>query len=536
MITLQRPDPKVSAFLGLDKGVKHGDLVKPSQFALPSSFGPKRAIFNTLTKQCIESKYFEWFKSQEARTYDSDDIEMTALLKHDFLVAPNVNEADRYSRLVTMLRHLEEPEPGYVGYTILPTTACNARCFYCYERDIPFETMTDEIIEQTICYIRKTRRKESPLKLHWFGGEPLLGENVIDRICEAMRKDNVMFFSDMISNGSLMTSELAAKAKNKWNLNNVQITLDGRENVYCERKRYSNFNGSPYRAVLDGIHAMMANDIPVSIRLNVDENNLEDLMALADELEEEFKEDSKVSIYCHSIFAEQGENVGDCSFLYDGIDKLNDRLFTFNRNRVAQYKGEDELSQARIDDDNIEWQTDKDRCPNDSDSNIAAEKKHYDRRYALRRYNCMMDSPMSGGVIVPNGDIYMCEHFCSTPVVGSIFDEKPFQRDSFICRGREKDEKCSSCAFLPTCTDFMSCPNKNKDCIRELYAYKRGKLQSIEHENRLPPVTVFHEGKTIRITEPTPEFAERCTAILGEDYLEADEYITQAEAEERGIL
>ena len=136
MITLQRPDPKVSAFLGIDKGINEGDMVRPSQFALALCTGSKRVIFNTLTKECIESKYFDLFKNHEEITYHADDMEMTALIKHDFFVSPDLGETNRYVRLVAMLRQVEKPKPGYVGYTILPTTACNARCIYCYEKGI----------------------------------------------------------------------------------------------------------------------------------------------------------------------------------------------------------------------------------------------------------------------------------------------------------------------------------------------------------------------------------------------------------------
>lgn len=529
MITLQRPDIKASAFLGEKRGIRHGDGIRPSQFTMALHLGSRCVIFNTLTKQCIESKYFEWFEYPKERSFDENDDEMLALVNRDFLVKSDLNEADRYYRLIKVIRKTEKPEAGYVGYTILPTTACNARCVYCYEEGISYETMSDETVEQVIKYIKRTRREESTVRLHWFGGEPLMGEKVIDRICEAMKEAEIDYSSNMISNGSLMTKELAHKAREEWHLKNVQITLDGREDVYCARKRYVSFDGSPFRTVLDGIHAMMNQKIRVSIRLNVDEGNLDELMLLADELEEEFKSDSLVSIYCHSIFAENDEDIGrDSTALYDGMKKLDERLYEFNKNRQNQHDEEELLSQEELDDANIEWETDRDRCPDEEES---AGIKYYDRRSAMKRYYCMFDNPIAGPAILPDGSMRLCEHIVDCPPVGTIYDEALIDREAFIKRDRETNKKCLSCALLPVCTDFTSCPTRDRDCAKEIAAMEKRKLRNLESEDRLPPVTVAHEGKIIRIVEPTPEFAERCTAILAADYLKADDTITQAEAE-----
>ena len=509
MITLQRPDSKTSAFLGERKGIKDGDMVRPSQFAMPMHLGKRRVIYNTLTGHCIESNLFDWFENPAERVFDEADTEMAALVKRDFLVSPDLDETGRYARLIKTLRAAEKPKRGYSGYTILPTTACNARCVYCCEEGIPYETMNDETIEQTIRYILATRRDDTPVSLHWFGGEPLMGEKAIDRICAALRDADIKYKSNVISNGSLMTEELAEKVKEDWHLTNIQITLDGREKVYCERKRYVAFDGSPYRAVLDGIHAMMNQGIRVSIRLNVDEDNLDEMMALIDELEGEFSEDSQVSIYCHSIFAEEGDELRDNDELYDKMAILNERLHEFNENRRKMAK------------------------EGEGKTGGPGKKPHYDRRGYTKRYFCMVDSPQAGGVILPNGDICFCEHIRQVPVVGSVFDEASLDREAFIKRGREDNKKCAACALLPVCTDFMGCPSRDRDCIKERTAAEKRNLRNLEDEDRLPPINIAFEGRIVRVVEPTPEFAESCVPILADDYLKPDETIDMEEAKER---
>ena len=517
MITLQRPDSKVSALMGEFKGIHHGDMVRPSLFTIPFTLGDKKVVLNAFTDHCIETEMFSRFEDRQCFAYDEKDPEMRDLVRSDFLVPEQFDEAGKYLGMLSILRRTDRIKKGYTGYTILPTTECNARCVYCYELDLTHETMSDEIVEQTIRYILATKREGSSIGFHWFGGEPLIGEKIIDRICGAMGEANIDYTSNMISNGSLMTEELAAKAKEDWHLTSVQITLDGREDVYCERKRYVAFGKSPYKAVLKAIHALLDQKIRVSIRLNVDEENIEELMALADELEEEFREDSLVSIYCHGIFAEDGDK-RDSATLYEGMAKLSERLEIFNRNRRNNQKHGEEISQKPIDDGNIEWEKDEE------------DENYYDRRGHIRRYFCMVDSPMAGPVILPNGRMTLCEHIGSVPEVGSVYDEKPFEREKYVERERGKMEKCMKCPLLPVCTDFTGCPTITRNCFDETLAKEKRKLLTLETEDRLPPVMVRVGEKIFRVTEPTREFIEENRNSIQPSYLKADETVGCEEA------
>ncbi len=529
MITLQRPDPTICILIGNKSRIRQGDMVRPSQFAIRFYLGDRKVIYNTLTGHCIESKYWDWFENGTERAFDENDAEMKALVKRDFLVSPNIDEATRYGQLIKVARRMDRPKHGYTGYSILPTTACNARCFYCYEEGMAYETMSDEIVEQTIRYIHATRLEDAPIHLGWFGGEPLIGEKIIDRICAATRDANVSYSSDMITNGSLMTEEMAKKARADWHLRKVQITLDGREKVYCERKNYVSFKGSPYHAVLEAIHALTGQNINVSIRLNVDEDNADDLIALIDELEIEFKSERGISIYCHSIFADENEDVAsDSALLYEKMERLNERLHAFNQKHSLKNKTHGFYSQKFTDDLDLETEVKegKDR---------KRETTLYDHRGLVKRYYCMADNPDAGGVIMPNGDILLCEHISAAPVVGSVFDETIIQRENHFERGRERDERCAVCSLLPVCTDYMSCPTCTRDCVKENMAVEKRKLMWLSDEKRLPPITIDIDGEIIRVVEPTPEFAEKCTPLLADVLVKAGVTLTMEEASEKFV-
>ena len=524
MITLQRPDPKVNALLGENKSVKDGDLIKPSQFAVPFLINGKPVVFNTFTRQCIETELYELFPSLNEEPsnihFDSTDREMSALVQADFLVKADRDEAKRYEDILAILRRMQKKHDGYTSYTILPTTACNARCVYCFEESMIPESMSVEVIEQTFKYIKLTRRKGSPVRLHWFGGEPMVGEATIDCICSMLRDEDIPYSSSMISNGSLITAERAKKLKEDWHLGQVQITLDGREDVYCERKRYVNFNGSPYRAVLDGIHELIKHNVRVSIRLNVEEDNLREMYALADELEEEFADEKGIRIYSHSIFLQEGSTaVRDDEAFYDELDRLEAKLKTFNIKRVGRN------DQAPSDIDNI-------TIEEDIDEEDRASESYYDKVGHLKRYFCMADNPTAGPVIMPNGKCHICEHISETPIVGDIFEEQMIDRVRIVERKRLEDECCRKCPFLPTCTDYSGCPVKNRDCKREMLISERRPTETLAKEPKLPPILLSVNGEKILVKEPTREFAERYTDITIPNYYKADSVIEMDEFDE----
>lgn len=447
-ITLQAPDPKTSALLGKNKGIRPGDLIRPSQFAVIYDYGSRRILYNTFTCHCIETDRLAWFEEKKAFPFDPDDAVMAALVQADFLVAAHIDEAERYGAILQILRKMHREKPGYTSYTILPTTACNARCFYCYEAGITYETMTEETVQQVIRYIHATRRQDAPVMFDWFGGEPLVGDAIIDEICAAMRRDGVNYTSGIITNGSLMTEEMAEKAVKDWHLKKAQITLDGREEVYCERKRYVSFESSPYRAVLNGIHALLKRGVRVNIRVNVDEENMAEMYALADELESEFAEKKGIFIYAHCINpVSKTQETGDNDALYDDLGKLNARLRAFNRGR-----GDGRDAPHERDDSH--------------DAPHGRTKLHY----------CMADNPVGNPVIAPGGELYICEHISEASVAGHISDEKPIDHAPFIEQKNLENGRCRRCPMLPACTDYSSCPVIYRDCFREMFEAEKSKF------------------------------------------------------------
>lgn len=186
------------------------------------------------------------------------------------------------------------------------TSACNANCFYCFEKGYPIQTMTIETADKVINYIINHYNNETRITFEWFGGEPLLNTKIIDYIFDKLtpfcKEHNCKLQSEFITNGSLINEEIAKKMK-KWNTINVQITLDGNENEYNKIKDYNNKKYN-FNSVIEGIK-LISKDIHTSIRMNYNIDNFESLSSLIDYLAT--IRTNKLSCYIYPLWNSLGD-------------------------------------------------------------------------------------------------------------------------------------------------------------------------------------------------------------------------------------
>ena len=410
MIELRQPDALLKKLLPPQK-LQPDTVYVPSQFSLTFVHNGHHYIFNTLTKQCVNAELPEQCRAGEG----FDD-----LIRNRFLVPQGKDECAFYQSVSTMLRAYSHKN-GVKSYTILPTLCCNARCFYCYEEGCQSLTMTQETVEQTIRYIIDSHVGDK-VKLTWFGGEPLLRADIIDRICEGLREAGIDFKSTMISNGSLITPAIVEKMTGAWNLQYIQISTDGDEQEYVRRKRYIT-DDNQYRKVLSAIDMMSSRDITVAVRCNIDEGNIDSIPAFADDLASTIHNRDKVLLYLSPLFDVRS----------------GDNAMQFWEKVIA----------AR--------------------SQIAASGIHVYNIIgfsgSFRVNHCMADS--GAVVICPDGVLSPCEHLQQAAAFGDIWrgvTDESARRE--FCRTDRIREKCRKCTFLPECTGFASCPIYDADCAK----------------------------------------------------------------------
>ena len=164
-------------------------------------------------------------------------------------------------------------------FQIVPTTLCNARCFYCYENDCMFETMQTSVVEATIDFIKKyiVDNPDDNYSIDWFGGEPMLVPELIlymaNEILQYCKDRLVNINSEIVTNASKINAE-SIYFFESIGISRVHISIDGMREEYEKRKAF--VDGKKYfDQIISAIQLLTNHDIQVMLRVNVDKNNID---------------------------------------------------------------------------------------------------------------------------------------------------------------------------------------------------------------------------------------------------------------------
>lgn len=191
---------------------------------------------------------------------------------------------------------------GAPSFRILTTTGCNAFCPYCYEKGTPIIKMGEATAHDVAKYIEKNT-KSNHFRLEWFGGEPLTNIPAIDIVTYDLEASGTLANAtvSMVSNGILFDEALVQHAVETWQLSRVQTTLDGTEahhNIIKQRRA----NGDAFSRTLHGIELLDEAGIDVSIRMNVNSSNEDDLSQMLRNIAPRLANRKHVSAYAYPLF------------------------------------------------------------------------------------------------------------------------------------------------------------------------------------------------------------------------------------------
>lgn len=366
-------------------------------------------IYNLWTGQILALNENEYFSS---------DQNIEKILVNNWYKIPV--EIDDYSLYYSFLQQLQKQYPRkrfnkIKLCTLLTTTACNAQCYYCYEKGIKTEFMTKEIVDNLINFFLQDKIQQ-PLHLKWFGGQPLLNIEIINYMCEQLNKNNISYYSTFLSNGYLIKN-LSKQDLQKWNVKVFQITIDGYQETYNKIKNYKNKDDvNPFSTIINNINFLLQNKIKTIIRMNLDYDNINEQKQTIDFLKSKFSKSLYFSVYSSPIY--------DLINFNSMNNKKEDRKKIFeNYKQIMKYIGRFNSLPMHI-----------------------------------RRTHCMADDGVSI-VVAPNGFISTCEHHPYDGYYTQDIKKVPYNLNQ-INKWAEKSEfkkQCKTCFYKPQCYTLKKC-------------------------------------------------------------------------------
>lgn len=201
------------------------------------------------------------------------DQETWEILKSNGFIVPN--SLDEYQRIIQGEKKAIFSQTDTLFLTISTSARCNYACSYCFEpmgdqTNLPI--MNHETAYNVITYVKeKITSSIKKLVITWFGGEPLLGLDAIEKISKVIIPfcdDNLVeYHAEIITNGYLLTAQSARKLSEDYRISSAQITIDGPEEIYEKIKQTPK---GAYQRVLQNIKDS-SKFMKINIRLNIPE-------------------------------------------------------------------------------------------------------------------------------------------------------------------------------------------------------------------------------------------------------------------------
>lgn len=337
------------------------------------------------------------------------------LIKNKILV--NDTEDQRYLDMLKYRKNLQSYSHDTLGLVVCPTLACNFACTYCYEHNLPKQTMKESVQQQLVDFINRQDGYKR-FTLNWHGGEPLIAFNTIRQIYDKIKK-NVhlpLSHSSMVSNGYLLTEDIC-HFLSEVNLNYLQITIDGTQETHDKTRILKN-GKTTFNKIIENID--MATELMpnccIGIRTNIGKQNRDEYIQLYHDLANRWK-DKNCYIY-HTYI------------LDNGLETSKEKRFSLEL--TTDEKNEFEVLLAK---------------------NGIKDKKSLYPCLDKCSYTC---TDQSAFVVDPVGSLYKCwaDVGKSNRIIGHLttgIDNYEIVSQFLVSTDKFADNKCLQCSYLPIC-------------------------------------------------------------------------------------
>jgi uncharacterized protein len=195
---------------------------------------------------------------------------------------------------------------------VLSTEQCNFRCTYCYE-DFSLGKMKPDVVLALEKFITRRAPELDQLSISWFGGEPLLAVDVIERVqahaIELSRAyPRLDLLSSMTTNGYLLDRRQLTTLVDL-GVRQFQVSFDGSREPH-DRKRVRAGGGATYDRIWSNLAAAreVEGDFQIVVRLHIDRDNLAEIPRFLAEFEQTFGGDPRLVILLRPLSRLGGAN------------------------------------------------------------------------------------------------------------------------------------------------------------------------------------------------------------------------------------
>lgn len=228
-----------------------------------------------------------------------------------FLITTDNKELNDLGFVTDSPFELEEEQSQYnqmkysretLNIMLIMTYKCNCNCKYCFEdlsREL-YDDRDDDLIKITNYIIDQYKKHEyKKLDLHFFGGEPTLRYKEMIAVSTILRENNVNVRFNVITNGVLINEKMISELKEA-KIDTFQITVDGPKIIHDQRRPLKTGKSS-WDEIAQGLEALSNADSEISIRINIDRENVAYLQEICDSIPKGIIENEFTNIYIAPI-------------------------------------------------------------------------------------------------------------------------------------------------------------------------------------------------------------------------------------------
>lgn len=211
------------------------------------------------------------------------------------------------------------------NFIYIPTYDCNLNCYYCFEKaynkEIDKEFINEEKnIDNFFQMVEKTKKQieekykekyaNREILITLTGGEPLLKKNykIIEKFLGICNENHYKL--SIVTNGTTIEDYIDILIK--YNVKDIQITLDGNKDIHDSIRKY--YNGDPsFDKIIKGIDLLSKFSDEISVRINITKKNIHSIV----ELKEIIQKYKNVLFYVYLL---QQEGCSDYENIINELD------------------------------------------------------------------------------------------------------------------------------------------------------------------------------------------------------------------------